>query len=1221
MATIKKSNTTRIFEKNNFAKFLPILSNENLLQKLLNSKDTDKQEVDGYLKTKRVPLGEGEKQIDPARISELLQSISTYGKFTNEIIHEISDIKGLGESFKITYISPDEFKTLKGLKETDTSPDFLSKVSMQQTIYAANVTDTDETVKADNINSIEVANKTFPYFRDKDAPGLSSFQVLNPEFRGCFKNSQELDLFFNMISTLDMSMAMPYVNAEFLIPKKVSRNTNVNGQTYVNDRSYLTASLNNFILGDDYFQKDNGVSKYDDQSSTASTARAVNGDYYTDYYTSVRNSVRTSNTETQSQIKKTYHRQSLNNAIFFAPQTMVNGDYNIAGNPNAIVDKFRPFMSIMNLSFDVRPTKGLLFYKTATLDLILYDKARMTQIAPFIKPELLNTVSSEIILEYGWQSNLGDEDYNRLNSVTIGQDTYTYMESPIAEFINSLKVREKYIIVNSSYTINENGTVNINLSLAMKGPAELRGLTFRQDLGITNLKSSLNSFIDDLQTKARNAVGVTTQTDTSSGTSTSAETGVSGLQNLTKVISDLNVSDLDEPKLNQIENAVKKDTASDPKIKDDLLKKIKVAREDLSKFNQNRKDFMSKNFSFLEGHDALQNDPYVDLAWWSANLGQIDDASNDERSSSVIINEGGAWNSKQWISLGKLLMGIIGKRLALDNKKYDEVQFVFYNLNGKAIQASFLNIAAVPVDKELFYNRLIRLLDNSVKLSAEGLLEFILNLAVNQKAAAVYGLGNYFKFTDAGSTDVKFKNLTTAEQNDLNEARRKVFSDQHSKSVQAEIYKQYYGTTPPAPDNEGKVSFGSDFDHLNALANITAGNFDLTFNVPKVVMNFDSTYHENSPDVSILRISFYDERDNPFESLTEFLTNFHGNKANKALSGITTLRAKIGSIKSHIANVKSEVSTPQENKKGPKPTKQQKTEEKPADQKTEVKPTTDQVLKTYDNVAKVIKKDIASTVIDLIKKGLVKLKDKDGQEIPIGKLSPETPLDNPAIATIAINIKDDDRIKSFANMKSLFKTFMPSLTFGQSNSALLSGNITTNQDPKYSTVQIMRQNGEEAERAPIPYDFELFNQMNSAPMWVIPAQASAQIIGCPLVNFSQLVFLDFNTGTSIDNMYFINGIRHSISPGKFTTDLTLIQKDVYSQFEAQATAIQSFFESINNFDKAIADAKIEFAKKQEKLKVRQGGGSGGTSTSSQYSETAPAVNYQFSLKINHSTRK
>jgi hypothetical protein len=1193
--TIKKSNTTRIFEKNNFGKFLPILSNENLIERLVNTKtqDEDIKKVNSFLNQKRIPIGQGDNKIEPALISQLLQSVTTYGKYTNEILNEIKNVQGLKNSFKIIYISPDKFKEIS---KNDLIPDALSDIDISKMFYAdinGNILDDEITknkISTDNINnvndilSIDVDEKNnFPYVRTKQNPGLSAIQVLNPEFRGCFKNSQELDLFFNMISTLDMSLAIPYVNAEFLIPQKVTRSTAEAGSTTnTNSRSYLTASLNNFILGDNYFIKDEkGNSDYD---NVLSTAKAINGDYYTDEYTVIKNSVRTSSTENQTQVKKTYNRQSLNNAIFFAPQTMVNGDYNIADNPNAMVDKFRPFMTINNLSFDVRPTKGLLFYKTATMELVLYDKARMSQIAPFIKPELLNTVSSEIILEYGWQSNLGDPDYAKTTVVNIGGQDIQYSENPIAEFINSLKVREKYIIVNSSYTINQTGTVNISLSLAMKGPAELRGLSFRQNIELSKVQASLKDFINDINQVADkftvNNVAVSQERDVNGAVTSSVQTSsqTQGLPELKKVTKDLDIDNIDAGDLQNIKNTVTNisksglDTGGTALMKE-LLDRIKIAEDNLKKLAEEKKTDTQENFPFYLTHDAKRNDPFVDQKWWDENLGEIENV-DDKRDASVIKQKPGNWKGTEWISLGKLILSIIGKRLVLQDKKYDEIQFVFYTLNGKAVQASFLNIASIPVDIKLFKRRLDRLISNAIRLSYEGILEFILNFAVNQKAAAVFGLGKYFKFNDNNSTTVNIDGFDTIKD----DTQRKTALNNQAKSVKSEIFRQYYGDSKPEIGKDGKTVFQNQ--DLQELNEIYGGVFDLTFNVPKVVMNFDSTFHENDPNSSILRISFYDELDNPFESVTELMLNFHKKSYNTAISGITGLRAKINKVKSAQANLNSSQSNTaaaEENstkkvketvKENPKGKSSEVTKDTtPVDQKTnEQVPTANQQKQIIDNVNEIIKRDTADVIYDLIQKKLIILKDDKGAEIPIEQIPSTNPLSVTNLKIIAINIQNSKTVDSFTNMKSAFKNYMPSLTFGQSNSALLSGNITTNQDAKYSTVLLMQQNSEEAEKQPTAYDFELFNQMNNSPMWVIPSQASAQIIGCPIVNFSQLIFLDFNTGTSIDNMYFINGIKHSISPGKFTTDLTLVQKDIYSQFESEASAIAEFFTAVKKFD-------------------------------------------------------
>jgi len=1242
MATIKKSNTTRIFEKNNFGKFLPILSNENLIEKLVGiNKQENKDQINDFLAKKRIPIGQGDEKIEPALISQLLQSVTTYGKYTNEILNIIKNVQGLKDSFKITYISPDNFKNIAS---TDTAPDALSDIDIAKMLYSeasGNIPDTEDIkskISTDNINNVDELfsldeNVKLPYIRTKDNPGLSAVQVLNPEFRGCFKNSQELDLFFNMISTLDISMAIPYVNAEFLIPQKVTKSTTEAGSsTNTNSRSYLTASLNNFILGDDFFIKDDlGKSQYD---SVLSTAKAINGDFHTDEYSVIRNSVKTSSTENQTRIKKTYSRQSLNNAIFFAPQTMVNGDYNIADNPNAMVDKFRPFMTINNLSFDVRPTKGLLFYKTATMELVLYDKARMSQIAPFIKPELLNTVSSEIILEYGWQSNLGDPNYGHTREVEVGDQTIQYSENPIAEFINSLKVREKYIIVNSSYTINQTGTVNISLSLAMKGPAELRGLSFRQNIEISKVQSELKSFIDLLNTYANKTVNVTEVKRETSATGgvlevkTAGTTEVKGIAALQQVVKGLSIESLDAEKLNAIQKAVNNSELAGTIDAKTLTSKIEETRKTLANKDNLKKDRNKKDFPFLEAgqHDARKNDPFVDYSWWNENLGIIekgDQSATEDRSSTKIGKKGGGnWDGTAWISLGKLLMSILGRRLAVEDKKYDEIQFVFYTLNGKAIQASFLNIASIPVDIKLFESRLNKLLNNAIKLSYEGLMEFILNVAVNQKAAAVFGLGNYFKFNDNNSSTVNIPEFES-----MKEAERKNALNAQTKSVKSEIFKQYYGDVEPAvtqnKDGQESPRFPNNKD-LQDLNDINKGVFDLTFNVPKVVMNFDSTFHENDPNSSILRISFYDELDNPFESVTELMLNFHKSSYNSAISGITALRAKRNKAKSAVANLSSSTQTtpePETKEKNKNKDKQKKKQPEPKKEASAADATKKEVAVTQqleneivDNVNAVIKRDIADVVYKLIKDQLIILKDINGAEIPISQVNPENPLEVTGLRTIAINVKNTKKVESFTNMKSFFKTYMPSLTFGQSNSALLSGNVTTNQDAKYSTVLLMQQNSEEAEKPPTQYDFELFNQMNNAPMYVIPSQASAQIIGCPIVNFSQLIFLDFNTGTSVDNMYFINGIKHSISPGKFTTDLTLVQKDIYSVFESEASAIAEFFKSISEFDnlKIKRAQEIEAAKaavSTTKTTTTQRQSTGGT--------TAANSRFQVNFKINH----
>jgi hypothetical protein len=75
------------------------------------------------------------------------------------------------------------------------------------------------------------------------------------------------------------------------------------------------------------------------------------------------------------------------------------------------------------------------------------------------------------------------------------------------------------------------------------------------------------------------------------------------------------------------------------------------------------------------------------------------------------------------------------------------------------------------------------------------------------------------------------------------------------------------------------------------------------------------------------------------------------------------------------------------------------------------------------------------------------------------------------------------------------------------------------------------------------------------PLRIIPASVSLNTMGCPLLDFMQLFFIDFNTGTTIDNVYGITGLIHNITPGKFESQLTMTFYDAYGRFEAPGTLL------------------------------------------------------------------
>jgi hypothetical protein len=58
-------------------------------------------------------------------------------------------------------------------------------------------------------------------------------------------------------------------------------------------------------------------------------------------------------------------------------------------------------------------------------------------------------------------------------------------------------------------------------------------------------------------------------------------------------------------------------------------------------------------------------------------------------------------------------------------------------------------------------------------------------------------------------------------------------------------------------------------------------------------------------------------------------------------------------------------------------------------------------------------------------------------------------------------------------------------------------------------------------------------------LFVIPTTLSLTMVGLPIINRGQTYYVDFGTGTTLDNTYTVTSVKHSIKQGSFTTTATL----------------------------------------------------------------------------------
>jgi len=120
-------------------------------------------------------------------------------------------------------------------------------------------------------------------------------------------------------------------------------------------------------------------------------------------------------------------------------------------------------------------------------------------------------------------------------------------------------------------------------------------------------------------------------------------------------------------------------------------------------------------------------------------------------------------------------------------------------------------------------------------------------------------------------------------------------------------------------------------------------------------------------------------------------------------------------------------------------------------------------------------------------------------------------------------------------IKKIIKTTVPSITFGVGTSAISSVSISSNTGGSVNNVLLLNAITRDGSNPSTPQ--AITSEIED--VMVIPANINMTLLGCPLFEYGQHFFVDMGTGTTVDNMYYVTGISHNLSPGQFETSLTL----------------------------------------------------------------------------------
>lgn len=492
-------------------------------------------------------------------------------------------------------------------------------------------------------------------------PGGTIIQVLPADLTPCNRFNDAVALFLTTIPTIEMSRAVPYLDLKVILPRGVG--TGKPGKNAITSYTFLYGAKHAETKEEEFF-------------INASTDASQTGDVMT----------------------------AVGMELFMSPQTMVNADESGEFRLTPILDKFRPLLTIKSLEFSVIPTFGMMSYKSGKLNLTLHDRSRMGEIADLVRPDLYSNV--EMLIEYGWshphtESSDGNE------------------ENVYGQLINNMRAREKYGIMNSSFTFNESGQVDIVLELFMKGVVDFTTTKITASKEVEDTARFIKSLTDAVSESRANI-------NEKSKSIRSEVRGQVILDTASDITTALSVSDDTKSEIKTYLKSMK--NSPDPDVQG-----VIAALTGLYGTNGNNgsvKKLESTLDSIIEKKlKILKNgkDPMLDLL-------------------SNFPTEPNVSNKTNYVSLSKIMYMFIVQPI-LSTGKFDEVQLIFYPFNSAAAGMRSSNIGSFPINIVDFTTSWNAFVSKRQKFNVtiREWMDWITNVFIEYMGADGYGMSPSFK--------------------------------------------------------------------------------------------------------------------------------------------------------------------------------------------------------------------------------------------------------------------------------------------------------------------------------------------------------------------------------------------------------------------------------------------------------------------------------------------
>ena len=124
--------------------------------------------------------------------------------------------------------------------------------------------------------------------------------------------------------------------------------------------------------------------------------------------------------------------------------------------------------------------------------------------------------------------------------------------------------------------------------------------------------------------------------------------------------------------------------------------------------------------------------------------------------------------------------------------------------------------------------------------------------------------------------------------------------------------------------------------------------------------------------------------------------------------------------------------------------------------------------------------------------------------------------------------------------KQYAKRSYPSIIYGAAGSTIQSISVSANTSGEIAHVQMIDSYGDMLKGQVTGH----VNEDEFGSIEMIPNTITIQLAGIPMIGRGASIFVDFNTNTSLDNIYTVLDIVHNISAGDFTTTIELVPSNM-----------------------------------------------------------------------------